>query len=97
MRSVSALDLDEIVAVEEPDLSFPWTRGNFRRTARRLQQLGPADRQERGDCICRHVLALDRAHLLNLSVEKDTARRHRLADAEWMAEVGRGHVCARCC
>lgn len=86
-------DLDEIVVAEKELYPFPWTRGNFvdalnagysawvlRDAARRISAYSVM------------MIALDEAHLLNISVARD-AQRTGLGwqTLEWMAEVARGH------
>lgn len=90
---MSALDLDEIVAVEGRIYPFPWTRGNFQ-DALRAGYSSWVLRDRQGAVIAYAVmmLALDEAHLLNLSVEKSRQREGiGWRTLEWMAEVGRGH------
>lgn len=90
---MSALDLDEIVAVEGRIYPFPWTRGNFQ-DALRAGYSSWVLRDLQGAVIAYAVmmLALDEAHLLNLSVEKSRQREGiGWRTLEWMAEVGRGH------
>jgi ribosomal-protein-alanine N-acetyltransferase len=86
-------DLDEVVAAENVIYPFPWTRGNFadalhagysgwvlRDAARRVAAYGVM------------MMALDEAHLLNLSVARH-AQRTGLGwqTLDWMADVARGH------
>lgn len=86
-------DLDDVVEVEEQIYPFPWTRGNFadslhagyscwvlRNDAGRLQAYAIV------------MLALDEAHLLNLSVARD-AQRAGLGwrTLQWMADISRDH------
>jgi ribosomal-protein-alanine N-acetyltransferase len=86
-------DLDEVAAAEKEIYPFPWTRGNFldalhagytawvlRDGARRVAAYGVM------------MLALDEAHLLNLSVARH-AQRSGLGwqTLGWMADVARDH------
>jgi ribosomal-protein-alanine N-acetyltransferase len=90
---MSAMDLDEIVAVEDSIYPFPWTRGNFQ-DALRAGYSSWALRDRQGALIAYAVmmLALDEAHLLNLSVAQGRQREGiGWRTLEWMAEVGRGH------
>jgi ribosomal-protein-alanine N-acetyltransferase len=90
---MSATDLDEIVAVEGFIYPFPWTRGNFQ-DALRAGYSNWVLRDRQGALIAYAVmmLALDEAHLLNLSVEQSRQREGiGWRTLEWMAEVGRGH------
>jgi ribosomal-protein-alanine N-acetyltransferase len=86
-------DLDDVVVAEEEIYPFPWTRGNFadslsagyscwvlRNAVGHLQAYAIV------------MIALDEAHLLNLSV----ARGHQRCGLgwrtlEWIAEVAREH------
>jgi len=86
-------DLDEVAAAEKEIYPFPWTRGNFldalhagytawvlRDGARRVAAYGVM------------MMALDEAHLLNLSVARH-AQRCGLGwqTLDWMADVARDH------
>jgi [ribosomal protein S18]-alanine N-acetyltransferase len=93
---MQARDLDEVIAIENEVYPFPWSRGNF------------ADSLQAGYCCWTLrggsgpmaallaysvvMLALDEAHLLNLSV---TQRAHRLGHGwcmlEFMARQARDH------
>lgn len=90
---MSEADLPDIVAVEREIYPFPWTRGNFLDSLRAGYSVWVL-RDARAVLSAYSVmtLALDEAHLLNLSV----ARRHQREGLgwrtlEWMAEVARGH------
>lgn len=90
---MSTTDLDEIVAVETRIYPFPWTRGNFH-DALRAGYSSWVLRDGQGELIAYAVmmLALDEAHLLNLSVDESRQREGiGWRTLEWMAEVGRGH------
>ena len=90
---MSAADLDEIAAVEARIYPFPWTRGNFH-DALRAGYSSWVLRDGHGELIAYAVmmLALDEAHLLNLSVDESRQREGiGWRTLEWMAEVGRGH------
>lgn len=86
-------DLAHIVAIESRIYPFPWTRGNF------LDSLNAGYsswtlRDGTGAIVAYAVmmLALDEAHLLNLSValsEQRTGLGWRTL--EWMADVARGY------
>jgi ribosomal-protein-alanine N-acetyltransferase len=86
-------DLDEIVAAEKEIYPFPWTRGNFTDA---LQAGYSAwvlrDAAGRVAAYSVMMMALDEAHLLNLSVER-RAQRTGLGwrTLDWMAEVARGY------
>jgi ribosomal-protein-alanine N-acetyltransferase len=86
-------DLDEVAAAEQEIYPFPWTRGNFldalhagytawvlRDGANRVAAYGVM------------MMALDEAHLLNLSVARH-AQRSGLGwqTLDWMADVARDH------
>jgi ribosomal-protein-alanine N-acetyltransferase len=90
---MSEADLPEIVAIEREIYPFPWTRGNFLDSIRAGYSVWVL-RDEELVLIAYAVmtLAVDEAHLLNLSV----ARRQQRGGLgwrtlEWMAEVARGH------
>jgi len=86
-------DLDEIVAVERDIYPFPWTRGNFV-DALLAGYSGWVLRSGIGPVAAYGIvmLALDEAHLLNLSVARSVQRRGVGWRAlEWMAEAARGH------
>lgn len=90
---MTTADLDDVAAVEQQIYPFPWTHGNF------------ADSLNAGysawvlrDAIgvlqsyAIMMLAVDEAHLLNLSVARDVQRRGLgWRTLEWIAEVARGH------
>jgi ribosomal-protein-alanine N-acetyltransferase len=86
-------DLDEVVLAEKEIYPFPWTRGNF------LDALAAGYsawvlRSANGAVAAYAVMmiALDEAHLLNLSVarrEQRTGLGWRTLD--WMADVARGY------
>jgi ribosomal-protein-alanine N-acetyltransferase len=90
---MSERDLDEIAAVESRLYPFPWTRGNFH-DALRAGYSSWVLRDAQGALVAYAVmmLAIDEAHLLNLSVE-ETRQREGIGwrTLEWMAEAGRGH------
>ena len=86
-------DLDEVAAAEGEIYPFPWTRGNF------VDAL-PAgysawvlrDAEGRVAAYSVMMMALDEAHLLNISVARH-AQRTGLGwrTLDWMADVARGH------
>jgi ribosomal-protein-alanine N-acetyltransferase len=86
-------DLDEIVAMEREIYPFPWTRGNFQ-DALSAGYSAWVLRDASGALIAYAVvmLALDEAHLLNLSVARRYQRYGfgwRILD--WMAQRARDH------
>ena len=86
-------DLDEIVAIEREIYPFPWTRGNFR-DALAAGYSAWVLRDASGAPIAYAVLmlALDEAHLLNLSVARPCQRYGfgwRMLD--FMAQRARDH------
>jgi len=90
---MGVIDLDEIVAAESLLYPFPWTRGNFH-DALRAGYSSWVLRDQQGALVAYAVmmLALDEAHLLNLSVERGRQREGiGWRTLEWMAEVGRGY------
>jgi ribosomal-protein-alanine N-acetyltransferase len=90
-------DLDEVLGIEADIYPFPWTRGNFEdglRAGYCAWNLRGTLAGGRGPLIAYGVvmIALDEAHLLNLSV----ARRWQRAGygwrmLEWMAQQSRDH------
>jgi [ribosomal protein S18]-alanine N-acetyltransferase len=86
-------DLDEVVAAESEIYPFPWTRGNFV-DALHAGYSAWVLRDAAGRVAAYSVLmmALDEAHLLNLSVARQ-AQRTGLGwrTLDWMAGVARGH------
>lgn len=86
-------DLDAVVAAEKAIYPFPWTRGNFV-DALRAGYSAWVLRDARGQVAAYSVMmiALDEAHLLNLSVARD-AQRTGLGwrTLGWMADVARGY------
>jgi [ribosomal protein S18]-alanine N-acetyltransferase len=90
---MSARDLEEVVAIENVVYPFPWTRGNFvdsLQAGYSCWTMRAAD----GELLAYSIvmLALDEAHLLNLSV---AARAHRQGYGwrmlEFMAQEARDH------
>lgn len=86
-------DLDEVAAAEKEIYPFPWTRGNF---VDALQAGYSAwvlrDAEGRVAAYSIMMVALDEAHLLNISVASH-AQRTGLGwrTLDWMADVARGH------
>jgi ribosomal-protein-alanine N-acetyltransferase len=86
-------ELDEVVAAEKEVYPFPWTRGNFTDA---LQAGYSAwvlrDASGRIAAYSVMMMALDEAHLLNLSVARH-AQRSGLGwrTLDWMADVARGY------
>lgn len=86
-------DLDEVVAAEKEIYPFPWTRGNFvdaLQAGYSAWVLRTAARQVAAYSVM--MIALDEAHLLNLSVARH-AQRTGLGwrTLDWMADVARGY------
>lgn len=86
-------DLDEVAAEEKEIYPFPWTRGNFfdaLHAGYSAWVLRDGTRQVAAYSVM--MMALDEAHLLNLSVARH-AQRSGLGwqTLAWMAEVARGH------
>ncbi len=86
-------DLDDVVEVEEQIYPFPWTRGNFADSLRAGYSCWVL-RDDAGQLLAYAIvmLALDEAHLLNLSVASD-AQRAGLGwrTLQWMADISRDH------
>lgn len=90
---MSADDLDEVMAVEIDLYPFPWTRGNFRDSLSAGYSAWTL-RGASGDLIAYAVvmIALDEAHLLNLSVARPYQRRgNGWRTLDWVAAVARDH------
>lgn len=88
---MSPTDLDEIVAVESDVYPHPWTRGNFQDSLRAGYSAWTM-RGEQDQLLAYAIvmLALDEAHLLNLSVARASQRAGcgwRML--EWMADRAR--------
>ncbi len=86
-------DLDEVAAAEKEIYPFPWTRGNFL-DALQAGYSAWVLRDAEGQVAAYSVMmmALDEAHLLNISVARH-AQRTGLGwrTMDWMADVARGH------
>ena len=90
---MSADDIEEVARVERDIYPFPWTHGNFVDSLRSGYSCWVL-RDSSGDLQSYAIvmIALDEAHLLNLSV----ARAHQRAGLgwrtlEWVAQIARGH------
>ena len=86
-------DLDEVVAAEKEVYPFPWTRGNF--TDALLAGYSAWVMRDASGQVAAYsvmMMALDEAHLLNLSVARH-AQRTGLGwrTLDWMADVARGY------
>jgi ribosomal-protein-alanine N-acetyltransferase len=90
---MQAEDIDEIVTIENDLYPFPWTRGNFRDSLNAGYSAWTL-RTVHGELIAYAVvmIALDEAHLLNLSVARAFQRRgHGWQTLERMAANARDH------
>lgn len=86
-------DLDEIVPIETDLYPFPWTRGNFRDSLSAGYSAWTL-RTGSGELIGYAVvmIALDEAHLLNLSVAREFQRcGHGWRMLDSMASIARDH------
>ncbi len=86
-------DLDDVMTIENDLYPFPWTRGNFRDSLAAGHSAWTL-RSDVGALIAYAVvmIALDDAHLLNLSVARERQRRgHGWRMLDWMASVARDH------
>ncbi len=86
-------DVDEVVRAEKEIYPFPWTRGNFI-DALQAGYSAWVLRNDRGQVAAYSVMmiALDEAHLLNLSVARDEQRTGLgWRTLDWMADVARGY------
>jgi len=90
---MSAADLDDVVHVEAGIYPFPWTHGNFADSLRSgyscwVLRDGAGALQTYAIV----MLALDEAHLLNLSVAREfQGSGLGWRTLEWVAQVSRGH------
>lgn len=88
-----ATDLDEVAAIERDVYPFPWTRGNFQDSLAAGHSSWVL-RGPRRELISYSIvmIALDEAHLLNLSVARQYQRRgHGWRTMEWMAQRARDY------
>ena len=88
-RPMAEVDLDEVMATEVRQYPFPWTRGNF---VDSLNAGYPAWTLRSGRLLAYAVvmIALDEAHLLNLTVAPDCVRvGHGWSLLDRMAQVAR--------
>jgi ribosomal-protein-alanine N-acetyltransferase len=94
---MSFADLDEVLRIENQIYPFPWTRGNFEDGLRACYCAWTLRRSVlggRGPIIAYAVvmIAIDEAHLLNLSVASDWQRAgYGWRMLEWMAQQSRDH------
>lgn len=90
---MTTADLDDVAAAEELIYPFPWTRGNFADSlAAGYSAWVLRDPAGRLQAYAIMMLAVDEAHLLNLSVAREAQRRGLgWRTLEWIAEVARGH------
>jgi ribosomal-protein-alanine acetyltransferase len=89
----TSADLDEVMAAETRLYPYPWTRGNFT-DALLAGYSGWVLRAIESSLLAYSImmLALDEAHLLNLTVALAAQRRGLgWQTLEWMAETARGH------
>jgi ribosomal-protein-alanine N-acetyltransferase len=88
-----AADLGDVVRVEAEIYPFPWTHGNFGDSLRSGYSCWVLrDRAGLLQSYSIMMLALDEAHLLNLSVAREFQRCGLgWRTLEWMAQVSRGH------
>jgi [ribosomal protein S18]-alanine N-acetyltransferase len=86
-------DLDEVAAAEKEIYPFPWTRGNFldaMHAGYSTWVLRDGSRQVAAYSVM--MMALDEAHLLNISVARHGQRTGLgWRTLDWMADVARGH------
>ncbi|WP_319743387.1 ribosomal protein S18-alanine N-acetyltransferase [Pigmentiphaga sp.] len=67
-RPMAEEDLDEVDAIERQIYSFPWTRGNFADSLRSGYDAWVVRDELRLLGYCVSMVALDEAHLLNISI-----------------------------
>ena len=90
---MTGADLDDVAEVEGQIYPFPWTRGNFADSLHAGYSCWLVrDSGGRLQAYAIVMLALDEAHLLNLSVARD-AQRAGLGwrTLQWIADVSREH------
>lgn len=86
-------DLEEIVAIERDIYPFPWTYGNFQ-DALAAGYSAWVMRSASGEIMAYAIvmIAIDEAHLLNLSVARPYQRRgHGWRTLDWMADRARDY------
>jgi ribosomal-protein-alanine N-acetyltransferase len=86
-------DLEEIVAIERDIYPFPWTYGNFQ-DALAAGYSAWVMRSACGEIMAYAIvmIAIDEAHLLNLSVARPYQRRgHGWRTLDWMADRARDY------
>jgi ribosomal-protein-alanine N-acetyltransferase len=92
-----AADLDEVMAIERDVYPFPWTRGNFDDALRAgycawTLRAGPRGHPAPLIAYAVVMIAVDEAHLLNLSVAQGWQRGgYGWRMLEWMAQQSRDH------
>jgi ribosomal-protein-alanine N-acetyltransferase len=90
---MTSADLDEIVRVEAQIYPYPWTLGNFSDSLRSGYSSWVL--RDAGHVLQAYgivMLALDEAHLLNLSVARECQRRGLgWRTLDWLADVARGY------
>jgi ribosomal-protein-alanine N-acetyltransferase len=90
---MSVADLDDVVRVEAGIYPFPWTHGNFADSLRSGYSCWVLrDGAGALQAYAIVMLALDEAHLLNLSVAREfQGSGLGWRTLEWVAQVSRGH------
>jgi ribosomal-protein-alanine N-acetyltransferase len=90
---MTAVDLDDVARVEAKIYPFPWTHGNFADSLRSGYSCWVLrDRVGHLQAYAVVMLALDEAHLLNLSVARESQGTGLgWRTLEWVAQVARGH------
>ena len=86
-------DLEDVVAAEREIYPFPWTRGNFLDALHAGYSAWVLRDTARGVAAYSvMMIALDEAHLLNLSVARGVQRTGLgWRTLDWMADVARGY------
>lgn len=89
-------DLDEVTSAETRIYEFPWTRGNFTDSLHAGYSLWVARRDNDLAGYAAMMVAVDEAHLLNLSVLPEERRRGLGSDIlGHLFEIARGHGARR--
>ena len=95
-RSMTADDLDAVMAIETDIYPHPWTRGNFGDTLNAGYQCSTVD--VAGEIVGYSivVIAADEAHLLNLSIAAAWQRRGFGRDMlEFVLDLARDHAAGK--
>jgi [ribosomal protein S18]-alanine N-acetyltransferase len=92
-RPLSSADLSQVMQIEADVYPFPWTRGNFEDALRAgYTAWALFDAAQTMIAYAVAMLAVDEAHLLNLSVARPYQRRgYGWKTLDWMAQCTRDY------